>query len=60
MKKSKVEWTLEYPKDKDLIWDKSSINGRQRLDEMPYIDGDMTEYNSKNVNAHRGTLEAFL
>ena len=58
---------LEYPKDKDLIWDKSSINGRQRLDGMPYIDGDMTEYNTKNVNAHKshkvevmGNLETFL
>lgn len=60
LKKSKVKWTLEYPKEKDLIWDKSSVNGRERLDKMPHIDGDMTEYNSKNVNAHRGTLEAFL
>ena len=67
LKKSEVEWTLEYPKDKDLIWDKSSINGRQRLDGMPYIDGDMTEYNTKNVNAHKshkvevmGNLETFL
>jgi len=60
LKKSKVEWTLEYPKDKDLVWDKSSMSGRQRLDGMPYIDGNMTEYNSKNVNAHRGTLEGFL
>ena len=64
LKKSKVEWTLEYPKDKDLVWDKSSMSGRQRLDGMPYIDGNMTEYNSKNVNAHKteikGTLEAFL
>jgi len=60
LKKSNVEWTLEYPKHKDLVWDKSSINGRQRLDGMPYIDGDMTEYNTKNVNAHRGTLENFI
>ena len=60
LKKSKVKWTLEYPKEKDLVWDKSSVNGRERLDKMPHIDGDMTEYNSKNVNAHRGTLEAFL
>ena len=53
LKKSKVKWTLEYPKEKDLVWDKSSVNGRERLDKMPHIDGDMTEYNSKNVNAHR-------
>lgn len=60
LKKSKVEWSLNYPKENDLVWDKSTTEGRKRLDEMPYIDGDMTEYNTKNVNAHRGTLEAFL
>ena len=30
---------------------------------MPYIDSDMTKYNTKNVNEHkndRGTLESFL
>ena len=30
---------------------------------MPYINSDMTEYNTKNINAHKkdiGTLEAFL
>ena len=60
LKKSNVEWSLNYPKDSDLVWDKSTTEGRKRLGEMPYIDGDMTEYNTKNVNAHRGTLEAFL
>jgi hypothetical protein len=60
LKKSNVEWSLNYPKENDLVWDKSTTEGRKRLDEMPYIDGDMTEYNSKNVNAHRGTLEGFL
>ena len=60
LKKSNVEWSLNYPKDSDLVWDKSTTEGRKRLGEMPYINGDMTEYNTKNVNAHRGTLEAFL
>ena len=60
LKKSNVKWTLEYPKDKDLEGDKSSKKGRQRLDGMPEIDGDVTEYNTKNVNAHKGTLETFL
>ena len=60
LKKSNVKWTLEYPKDKDLEWEKSSTKGRQRLDGMPEIDGDVTEYNTKNVNAHKGTLETFL
>ena len=34
------------------------------LESMPYIDSNMTEYNSKNVTRHkkveRGTLEEFL
>ena len=60
LKKSSVEWNLNYPKDKDLVWDKSTTKGRKRLSGMPHIDSDMTEYNIKNVNAHRGTLEAFI
>ena len=60
LKKSKVKWTLEYPKDKDLVWDKSTKEGRKQLEGMPKIDPNMTEYNTKNVNAHRGTLEDFL
>ena len=60
LKKSKVEWSLNYPKDGDLVWDKSTANGKERLNKIPLIDGDVTEYNNKNVNAHRGTLEAFL
>ena len=64
LKKSNVEWGLNYPKEKDLIWDKSTKEGKKLLEGMPYIDSNMTEYNSKNVNAHkvevRGNLEAFL
>ena len=62
-KKSTVKWNLNYPKNSELQWDKSTINGRKKLDSMPYIDSDMTKYNTKNVNAHkndRGTLESFL
>jgi len=60
LKKSNVKWTLEYPKDKDLEWDKSTKEGKKQLKGMPKIDPNMTEYNTKNVNAHRGTLEAFI
>ena len=60
LKKSNVEWGLNYPKEKDLIWDKSTKEGKKLLEGMPYIDSNMTEFNSNNVNAHRGTLEAFL
>ena len=36
------------------------IEGKKQLSGMPYIDSNMTEFNSNNVNAHIGTLEAFL
>ena len=74
LKKSNVEWNLNYPKHSDLVWNKSTSEGKKQLSGMPYIDSNMTEYNSKNVNAHkpkkkisekgevevRGNLEAFL
>ena len=60
LKKSNVEWNLNYPKESDLVWNKSTVEGKKQLSDMPYIDGNMTEYNEKNVNAHIGTLEAFL
>ncbi len=60
LKKSNVEWNLNYPKGNDLIWNKSTKEGKKQLEGMPYIDSNMTEYNAKNVNAHMGTLEAFL
>ena len=60
LKKSNVEWNLNYPKGNDLVWNKSTKDGKKRLESMPKIDSDMTEYNTKNVNAHLGTLEAFI
>ena len=60
LKKSNVEWNLNYPKGNDLLWNKSTKEGKKQLEGMPYIDGDMTEYNAKNVNANMGTLEAFI
>jgi len=60
LKKSNVEWNLNYPKENDLVWKKSTSEGKKQLSGMPYIDSNMTEFNSNNVNAHRGTLEAFL
>jgi len=63
LKKSNVEWNLKYPKHSDLIWQKSTNQGKIELKEMPYIDSDMTEYNEKNINIHSkdvASLEAFL
>jgi len=70
LKKSSVEWDLKYPKVNDLVWNKSTVEGKKQLSGMPYIDSNMTEYNSKNVNAHKvkeikevkvtGNLEQFF
>ena len=60
LKKSKIEWNLNYPKNNDLIWNKSTKEGKKQLKGIPKIDPNMTEYNTKNVNAHLGSLEAFL
>ena len=60
---STKEWHLKYPKHFDLEWQKSTKQGKVKIDKIPYIDSDMTEYNKKNVNVHtkdRGTLETFL
>ena len=60
LKKSNVEWNLDYPKEKNLIWKKTTLDGKEQLNKMPHIDSNMTEYNTKNVNAHKGSLESFL
>ena len=65
LKKSSVEWNLNYPKEKDLVWDKSTKDGKKRLEGIPKIDSNVTEYNTKNVNKvvdKHGTasLEEFL
>ena len=63
LKKSNVEWYLNYPKGNDLIWNKSTKEGKKQLEGMPHIDSNMTEYNTRNVNAHNkdiGTLESFF
>jgi len=60
LKKSKVEWNLNYPKDNDLVWKKSTKEGKKQLKKLPYIDNNMTEYNTKNVNSHSASLEAFF
>ena len=54
---------LNYPKGNDLIWNKSTKEGKKQLEGMPHIDSNMTEYNTRNVNAHNkdiGTLESFF
>jgi hypothetical protein len=53
LSESSVDWGLNYPKDKDLSWSKSTTNGKKELDGLPSIDKNAVEYNSKNVNLHK-------
>ena len=34
LKKSNVEWNLNYPKDNDLVWNKSTVEGKKQLSGM--------------------------
>jgi hypothetical protein len=52
LKHSKVSWGVDYPKDEDLLWRDKSIRGTAILNDIPFIDGNVTTFNSKNVNAH--------
>ena len=60
LKKSKVSWGTNYPKDNDLVWRDKSILGTEILQDMPFINGDVTAFNSKNVNAHLNDKAAFF
>ena len=52
-KKSSVDWVVSGPKEEDLIWTKSTKDGKLVLDGMPYINKDETSYNKKNVEGHK-------
>ena len=52
-KKSSVDWVVSGPKKEDLIWTKSTKDGKLVLDGMPYINKDETSYNKKNVEGHK-------
>lgn len=53
LKTSSVEWSVKYPKDCDLLWDISTKEGRKRLTEMPFIDGNAVDFNKENVNSNK-------
>lgn len=64
LKKSTVEWSLNYPKHKDLIWyiKKPGENEYKQTDEIPFVLSKEIVYNKKNVNMYRseGNLSEFL
>jgi hypothetical protein len=56
MKKSNMEWTRNYPKEKDLEWFDRTSMPKVKIDKPPFTFEDII-YNKKNVGATIGTLE---
>ena len=62
--KSSLNWTLNYPKDKDLEWyDVTDTSDKQKI-QQPAFTFETAKYNIKNIEAHKkdmsSTLEEFL
>lgn len=53
LKKSTTEWTLNYPKDKDLEWREQTENGYITLPEMPKFDLSVVNVNKRNVGDNK-------
>lgn len=49
--KSTVEWTISYPKEKDLQWKEQTNDGYKFLSEMPKFDLSKVNVHKKNVKA---------
>jgi hypothetical protein len=64
LKKSTVEWNINYPKDKDLEWFDATDGKNKKKIDKPEFTFESLKYNQKNVNAHKKnknvSLEAFF
>lgn len=57
---STMEWTFDYPKDKDLAWQDITAGGRHAVDiAQPAFTFEDAKYNLKNMNAHKKTENTF-
>jgi hypothetical protein len=59
LKKSNMEWTRNYPKDKDLEWFDRTSMPKYKIDKPPFTFEEII-YNKKNVGEKIGTLEAHM
>ena len=64
LKHSTVEWSMKYPKDKDLIW-KVLLPGKDKYEtttKKPFDISKTIEYNRHNVNKYKSenNLERFM
>jgi len=64
LKKSTVDWSLNYPKSKDLLWyiKKPGESEYKKTETMPFVLSKELVYNKKNINMYRseGNLSEFL
>jgi hypothetical protein len=60
---STLNWTLDYPKDKDLCWKDSTDSKKQIVVEQPAFTFETAKYNLKNIESHKKqtpSLEGFF
>jgi hypothetical protein len=60
---STLNWTLDYPKDKDLCWKDSTDSKNQINIEQPAFTFETAKYNLKNIESHKKqtpSLEGFF
>jgi hypothetical protein len=60
---STLNWTLDYPKDKDLCWKDSTDSKNQIIVEQPAFTFETAKYNLKNIESHKKqtpSLEGFF
>jgi len=63
LKTSNLNWTRDYPKDKDLEWWDVTVRKEKKKIEQPSFTFEDIKYNKKNVYAHQSdgnTLEEFF
>ena len=61
LKNSSMEWTKNYPKEKDLEWRDVTDRKNKKTISQPDFTFENAKYNLKNINAHRkSTLNEFF
>ena len=61
LKNSSMEWTKNYPKEKDLEWRDVTDRKNKKTISQPAFTFENAKYNLKNINAHRkSTLNEFF
>ncbi len=60
LKDSTVNWSLNYPKEKDLEWKIQTDDGYTKTKEMPKMNLSVVNINKKNVNSFKREENEFF